>query len=312
MKTKIGIFGGDDRHCYLANELILRGHEVWVWELGNERDACPILSQFQKVKSAKTFSELAENCQVLAGPVPFSKYLAAKEKEKRKEAFPNTLCANVRAGQHFFAGGIPRELKSALEEKGVLVTDYLTQNDFLARNAELTAQGCVAEVVRAYKKRLRHAKVLVTGFGFCGREIAGVMRGMGAEVTVCVRRMQSAWEAYEAGFSIGYYEQLNGLLMGMDIVINTVPAQVFPENRLKSAKAGTLFVEIASAPGGFSPEVAENLGLRVVLCPGLPGKYVPAGAAEAMADCMLANVKAMEKEGAGEIKKYPGKSGENR
>ncbi len=284
MKAKIGIFGGDDRHCYLANELILRGHEVWVWELGNERGACPILSEFQKVKPAKTFSQLAEVCQVLAGPVPFSKYLAAKEKGNEK--FQNTLCAHVRAGQHFFAGGIPGELKSALEGKGVLVTDYLTRDSFLERNAQLTAQGCVAEVIRAYKKRLRHAKVLVAGFGFCGREIARTMRGVGAEVTVCVRRMQSAWEAYEAGFSIAYYEQLNDLLPGVDIVINTVPVQVFPENRLKSAKAGTLFVEIASAPGGFSPEMAESFGLRVILCPGLPGKYVPAGAAEAMADCM--------------------------
>lgn len=104
MKTKIGIFGGDDRHCYLANELILRGHEVWVWELGNERDACPILSQFQKVKSAKTFSELAENCQVLAGSVPFSKYLAAKEKERERSIpkYPVCKCAGraafLRAG----------------------------------------------------------------------------------------------------------------------------------------------------------------------------------------------------------------------
>lgn len=288
MKMKIGIFGGDDRHRCLAEELILRGHEVWVWELGS--GVCPVLSGTQKAKTAKSFLEMANSCQVLAGPVPFAKYLAAREN------FSDTLCAHMWAGQYFFAGKIPKSLEDTLKEKGVLVTDYLAGDCFLRRNAELTAQGCVAEVICAYKKRMRYAKVLVTGFGFCGKQIARVMRGVGAEVTVCVRRMQSAWEAYEEGFSIGYYGQLSDLLPGMDIVINTVPTQVLLEDQLRCAPPGTLFVEIASAPGGFLPETAKNLGMEVLLCPGLPGKYAPKGAAKAMADCMEAVWEEEEKE----------------
>lgn len=280
MKKTVGIFGGDDRHCYLADELSRRGFMVWGWELGSQRGVCPVLSYPGKIKVAKNFFELAENCQVLAGPVPFSKYLAEKEN------FGNTLCASLRAGQHFFAGGIGQELSDALEKKGVRVTDYLKLDDFLERNAKLTAQGCVLEVLRLWKKKIQGAKLLVTGFGFCGREIARIMRGIGADVTVCVRRMQSAWEAYEEGFAICYYEQLESFLPKMDIVINTVPVQVFPENRLRRAQADAIFIEIASAPGGFSPEMAGRFGLTVRVCPGLPGKYAPIGAAQAMADCM--------------------------
>lgn len=285
MERTIGIFGGDDRHCYLANDLISRGYEVLVWELGNERRACPVLPEFEKVKVAKSFSELVQGCQVLAGPVPFSKYLAKKARGGSGN-FGDTLCAHVQEGQHFFAGGIPKELVGELKQRGVRVTDYLEDEIFLEENGELTAQGCVAEVIHAWKKGIRHAKVLVTGFGYCGSKIAEAMRGVGADVTVCVRRMQSAWQAYEEGFSIGYYEQLYDLLPQTDIVINTVPAEVLPENRLRHARAGTLLVEIASAPGGFSPETAKNLGLTVLLCPGLPGKYAPEGAARVMADCM--------------------------
>jgi len=283
MERTIGIFGGDDRHCYLANNLIRQGHKVWVWELGDERRACPLLPEFSKIKTVGKFSDLAENCQILAGPMPFSKYLT---KEKVRENFSDTLRANLRAGQHFFAGGIPKEIAAALEEKGVRVMDYLKEEDFLKKNAELTAQGCVAEVLGKWKKAIKHTKILVAGFGFCGREIARIMRGVGADVTVCVRRMQSAWEAYEEGFAIAYYERLDELLPQMEIVINTVPSLVFPEDRLRYAKKGTLFVEIASAPGGFLPETAKNLGMIVLLCPGLPGKYAPIGAAQAMADCM--------------------------
>lgn len=285
MERAVGIFGGDDRHCYLANDLISRGYEVLVWELGNERRACPMLPEFDKTKIAKSFSELAKDCQILAGPLPFSKYLAVKS-HKGCENFGDTLCAHVREGQHFFAGGIPKDLAEQLRKKGVRVTDYLEDEFFLKENGQLTAQGCVAEVIGAWKKGIRHAKVLVTGFGFCGREIAKVMRGVGADVTVCVRRMQSAWQAYEEGFAIGYYEQLHDLLPRTDIVINTVPVPVLPESRLRHARAGTVLVEIASAPGGFLPEAAKDLGLTVLLCPGLPGKYAPAGAARVMADCM--------------------------
>lgn len=284
MERTIGIFGGDDRHCYLANNLIRCGHKVWVWELGDERGACPILSEFDKIKTVKEFSELARNCQILAGPMPFLKYLA--KKEKAGENFSDTLCANLRAGQDFFAGGIPDKLVGALKERGVRVTDYLKEDDFLKKNAQLTAQGCVAEVLGTWKKGIKQTKILVAGFGFCGREIAQIMRGVGADVTVCVRRMQSAWEAYEEEFAIAYYERLCELLPQMEIVINTVPSMVFPEDRLRCARKGTLFVEIASAPGGFSPEAAKNLGINVILCPGLPGKYAPIGAAQAMADCI--------------------------
>lgn len=281
MERNIGIFGGDDRYCYLANDLILRGNKVWVWELGSERSACPLLSEYEKVEAVKSFSELARVCQVLVGPVPFSKYL------KEKKEFGDSICKALQPGQYFYAGGIPKELADTLKNSGVKVTDFLKEESFLKKNAELTAQGLVAEVMCAWKKRIKGAKVLVTGFGFCGREIAGIMRGVGADVTVCVRRMQSAWEAYEAGFSICYYEQLDGLLPGMDIVINTVPAMVIPEDRLRHAREKTLFVEIASAPGGFSTELAESLGMMVLLCPGLPGKYAPEGAALAMAECIV-------------------------
>lgn len=280
MKKTVGIFGGDDRQCYLAEELSERGIMVWGWELGSQGGVCPVLPHTGKIKVAENFSELAENCQVLAGAVPFSRYLLDKEN------FGNTLCACLRAGQHFFAGGIGWELSDALKNKGVQVTDYLKEKDFLEKNAKLTAQGCVLEVLKLWKKKMQGAKVLVTGFGFCGREIARVMRGIGADVTVCVRRMQSAWEAYEEGFAICYYEQLESFLPQMGIVVNTVPALVFPENRLRCAREDTIFIEIASAPGGFSPEMAAQFGLTVKVCPGLPGKYAPIGAAQAMADCM--------------------------
>ena len=43
-----------------------------------------------------------------------------------------------------------------------------------------------------------------------------------------------------------------------------------------------VLLELASAPGGFDPEDARKLGLRQRNLPGLPGKYAPEAAAEAL------------------------------
>ena len=52
--------------------------------------------------------------------------------------------------------------------------------------------------------------------------------------------------------------------------------------RLSALPKDCVLLELASAPGGFDPEDARKLGLRQRNLPGLPGKYAPEAAAEAL------------------------------
>jgi len=65
-------------------------------------------------------------------------------------------------------------------------------------------------------------------------------------------------------------------------------ADAMAEKLLKRLKKDTVLLELASAPGGFEPEIATALGLKVISASGLPGQYAPLSAAELMRESIYA------------------------
>ena len=293
MLADFGVFGGDERSCYLAAELARRGHRVITYALKGEDK---ISAQQCKITAAESLAELADGAKVLVGPVPFSRYIKNKSLEtvnegKRLSAMSdeltqeNVLCC-LKGGQTMFAGQVPHEFAKHANQAGVCLFDFLEDDLLLRENAVLTAEGCLAEVITTWPGKIRNSNVLVLGYGCCGSEIAKVFAGLSAHVTVCVRRVVSAWQAAEQGFFVCYMEGLSGKLSGQDIIINTVPSKILGKELLEQISRQAILVEIASPPGGFFDCEAEECGVNVLHLPGLPGKYCPRGAADAMADCL--------------------------
>ena len=71
------------------------------------------------------------------------------------------------------------------------------------------------------------------------------------------------------------------------MIINTVPARVITNEQLLGLKGSTLLIELASPPGGFDSEIAEQSGVKVIRGGGLPGKYAPISAGKAVAETLL-------------------------
>lgn len=291
MKADFGVFGGDDRSRYLAAQLQKRGYRVIAYGLPGSRGQKTLMPVPGPFELAGTLAELVQNAKVLAGPVPFSKYVASgtgKNPDNNDEWTEGTLLGEIWEGQVLYAGGIPEDFVKKAGGLGVSCRDFFKDGRFLQANAWMTAEGCLAELLAVWPGCIRDARVFITGYGCCGSAIARLLKQVGARVTVCVRNIQSAWEAHEEGCKVCYYEGMAESLAGQEIIINTVPALVFDEAALKQAGPGSLFIEIASAPGGFPKEAVGKLGLNLLCYPGLPGRYSPAGAAKAMADCMAA------------------------
>ncbi|MDE7297384.1 MAG: hypothetical protein K2N94_00975 [Lachnospiraceae bacterium] len=296
MIADFGIFGGDGRSCYLAAELLRRGHRVAVYSLSQESGAKAVLREAGGLKTAGSLRELVQSAPVLAGPVPFSRYIRKEAAEESCGRGSGNSCSDdltqeellrcLAGGQRLFAGQLPAEFTEKAEAAGVSCVDFLKEEAVLSENAVLTAQGCLAEILRAWPGKLAAANVLVLGYGCCGSEIAGMLGSIGARVTVCVRRVESAWKAAQRGLCVCYAEGLAEELGRQDVIINTVPARLLGIELLKKLRRGALLVEIASQPGGFSPGEARECGVNAIFCPGLPGKYCPLGAAAAMADCL--------------------------
>ena len=272
MLADFGVFGGDDRSGYLVDDLLLRGYGVITRGVKQKRD------------SAASLEELAEQAKVLVGPVPLSKYIGDREKQfDRLE-----LCMAVKAGQLLFAGQIPEDIREIIRYNGARCVDFMKSREVQQANAVLTAEGCLAECIAHRNVQLRGARVCVCGYGCCGREIARVFSGIGANVTVAIRRTQSAWEAASTGYSVCYPEGLGDILSRQEIIINTVPERIVSEEQLDKISKASLLVEIASTPGGFDMNDAKKKGLQAISCPGLPGRYFPEGAARILADFIVA------------------------
>lgn len=77
------------------------------------------------------------------------------------------------------------------------------------------------------------------------------------------------------GYEVLDTNRLDGRLGNFDIIINTVPALVLNENRLKELKSDCLCMDLASKPGGVDLTAAANLGVKVLWALSLPGEVAP-------------------------------------
>ena len=146
--------------------------------------------------------------------------------------------------------------------------NYYAPEAVQVMNAAITAEAAVC-FAQAHRDRvLTASRVLLLGFGRIGQALAFRLRALGVEVTVYARRPES--RALAAGMGCKAWAALPGRVSGFDLVFNTVPAPVL------DAAPDCLTIELASAPGGFRDASG------VVPASGLPGKYAPRSAAEAL------------------------------
>ena len=108
--------------------------------------------------------------------------------------------------------------------------------------------------------------------------LAPRLRSQGAYVTVAARKAGDRATAEALGLNSCRFEELPRLLEDVDLLVNTVPAQVISREDLARLRKGTLLLELASEPG-FDREEAAELGLRPLYAPGLPGQFAPEAAA---------------------------------
>ena len=155
--------------------------------------------------------------------------------------------------------------------------------DYALRNAWLTAEGAIHAAMSAVPFAVERAEALVIGYGRIGKALTGLLHSLGAGVTVAARREESRKEAGKNSVSISYMPHI---LSRMDVIFNTVPAPVLGEKELRHVKPQCVMIDLASAPYGIDMDAAEALGRKAFLESGLPGRYCPLSAAEALLNYM--------------------------
>lgn len=288
-QEKLAVLGGDQRQIYMLRELRNDGWQAAAWGLGEastDADWRPAVLGAQAVLLPLPASEdgVRIRCPLQSGAsLRFSVLL---------EALP--------PGVRLLGGRLPPLWLETAGARGIAVLDYMESEVLQLRNALPTAEGAILLAMQELPVTLHGLPVAVVGYGRIGALLAGKLRALGADVTVCARRESDRIRAGLQGMRAarilpgGAGELPCTLPQGCRAVFNTVPCRILTEPVLARLPADCLLLELASAPGGFDPVCAARLGLRWLLAPALPGRLFPESAGAILAQTLSGLLRAGE------------------
>ena len=258
-------FGGDER---MRGALLAAEHAGWeTLDIGEETDIPAEMPPAQAV--------------MLPWPRSFREDKLVSQRETLARERVLALIPPCRA---ILAGG---DVKEEELPQAAQVIRPERDEAFLRKNARLTAEGALATVMRVKKRALMRETALVTGYGRIGQEMTARLCAMGMFVMVCARSENQMHMAHAAGAHPVPLAQIEKACGQADVIINTIPAHVLGDAALEGVPRDTPIIELASAPYGLNMQKAVKLGLRVCVESGLPGRYAPLDAGEALFDALI-------------------------
>lgn len=162
------------------------------------------------------------------------------------------------------------------------VFDYTKNEGFALQNAYLTAESALALAIQESDGSLINASVLITGYGRIAKALQELLTPLTKRITICARNREALTLAACRGAETVPLRQLAAHL-NKDYIFNTIPHPVFNAPEITAMKKDTLLMDLASFPGGVDRHMAKAKGIRLLEARGLPAKYAPLAAGNAVA-----------------------------
>lgn len=264
-KTKILIAGGDMRQIFCAERL---AEEYDIYTTGFDEEYLPSGTELKKADS----SMVGEfDCAVL--PVPPLNDRGCINTPLGGELTSADVSRLLKNGSLLFTGRNDLRLPELFPQCEVI--DYMSREELCLRNAIPTAEGAVKIALEELPVTLNGLPVLIIGMGRIGTALAMILKGFGADITAAVRNATGAAKAEILGIKSVCIRD-----MGADwqLVFNTAPELVLKTEQLEKYPPDTLFIDLASRPGGIDFDSAAALGKKVIWALGVPGKTAPVSA----------------------------------
>ena len=153
--------------------------------------------------------------------------------------------------------------------------DLLTDENYLARNAAITAECAFRVAATKMEFISQGCNVLIIGWGRIGKCLSQLLMNIGSNVTVAARKETDQAILRALGYHAISIEEIPRLLDKLDVVYNTVPERIL-DNPIPGS---CIAIELSSRDA----IVGEN----IILARGLPGKYASVSSGKLMADTIL-------------------------
>ena len=281
VKQKIGVIGGDLRIVKLVEMLAKDGYEVITYAL----EKAESISKLQEVKKCTSIEEFMQETQIIIGSIPLSSNHIDMNTPFSEQNVSLQELANYLEGKTFIAGNI-KELYELIDTEKTNLIDLLDREELTILNTISTAEGAIQIAMEETNKTIHGSDILVLGYGRVGKILANMLKGIGANVYCEARKnVDLAWiRAY--GYTPVRLNELDNTLGKFDIVINTIPAIILDEEKLKKLNKDSLIIDLASNPGGVDRSASKKAGIKTIWALSLPGKVAPLTSAEFIKDTL--------------------------
>lgn len=278
---KFAVIGGDFRNLSLAMILAKEGFEVDTFALSD--------------KDCATVELAIKNADVVIGPIPFSNDgKTLNTPLYREQLYINDFLKNINEKSILVAGKLEEPVKRLCRQLLLNPVDILTREDFCVLNAIPTAEGAIQISMQETPFTLNSSNILISGYGRVGKVIAGILKGLGANVYIATKSFDEQAYGRAHGFKNIDFCEIKHHISKMNVVFNTVPALVLDTEILQNVDKKCLIIDIASKPGGIDFEKAKELELKTIWALSLPGKVAPETSAKIVRDIVFNIIREME------------------
>lgn len=274
-KSKILVAGGDMRQVYCAVKLSS------VSDTSVKGFSADILPEKMNIKISDNDENALYDFLVLPVP-PLDENGMITAPFTSEKINPAEIRRLLKPNAVIFAGKSDKRLNDIFEDKEII--DYMEREELSLKNAVPTAEGAVEIALNELPVTLNGLKVLIVGLGRIGTALAEILKGFGADITASVRNAKGTAKARILGIKSVCTNKMD---TDYKLVFNTVPELIFNNEILSRFSDDTLFIDLASKPGGIDFDSASVLGKKVVWALGIPGKTAPVTSGEFIAETII-------------------------
>lgn len=179
-----------------------------------------------------------------------------------------------------YTGAINNFAKEKLKEKNIKVIDIMDEESFAIKNAIATSEGAIKKVIEMTPFTLNKSNILILGYGRIGKILSHYLSSFGAKLYVEARSKKDIALIKSMGYNEVELEKIEEYLPIADVVINTIPSVVIDKNRVELLNSNSVFLDLASSPGGVDFEALKQRNIKSCWYLSIPSKDSPLSAAK--------------------------------
>lgn len=275
----IVFLGGDARHLEIIRSFTDLDANVAV--IGYE----DLHEQLHEVQHSKLTREVLRNADVLILPVVGTDDHGRVESSFSAETqlLDKEYMSCLPKHAKVYTGIAKPYLKNLCAELGIDLIELFSRDDVAIYNSIPTAEGALLMAIQHTDITIHGSRCMVLGLGRIGLTLAGMLLRLGAHVKAGVQKPEQFARAWEMGIEPFYTKDLYDEGVNVDIIFNTIPAQILTSRVLTRIPHHAIIIDLASKPGGTDFRFAEKRGIKALLAPSLPGLVAPRTAGRILA-----------------------------